>query len=321
MREQTIGEILREARVAKHLTLEDVEEKAAIPSPHLLALELEQFKLIPKDKVETYLQQYGEAVELDTADLLEKYHEQEVGSSDEEQEEHVVESTTNIESIVKTPQDETISIAKSVSDDSIIIGSRSSRYIGSRSSRYKGKEKTNSYLPIVMLCLVALGILAFVSFVTWNQLQSDSKNASTSYSVVHSSSATTTDSTSSESASSTSESSSSKEDTSLKMSTEGSGNSLTVNLSNVTDSLTVEISLSGANSSWVSVTNSESNDSGTLLSSTGTTSYTAVLPSGTTSSLITLGVTEGVTVTIDGQEVDTSALTSTALSYITINIQ
>ena len=313
MREQTVGEILREARVAKHLTLEDVEEKAAIPSPHLLALELEQFKLIPKDKVETYLQQYGEAVELDTADLLEKYHEQEVGSSDEEQEEHVVESTTNIESIVKTPQDETISIAKSASDDSFIIGSRS--------SRYKGKEKTNSYLPIVMLCLVALGILAFVSFVTWNQLQSDSNNASTSYSVVHSSSSTTTDSTSSESSSSTSESSSSEEDTSLKMSTEGSGNSLTVNLSNVTDSLTVEIRLSVADRSWLSVTNSESNDSGTLLSSTGTTSYTAVLPSGTTSSLITLGVTEGVTVTIDGQEVDTSALASTTLSYITINIQ
>lgn len=314
MREQTIGEILREARVAKHLTLEEVEEKTAIPSPHLLALELEQFKLIPKDKIETYLQQYSEAVELDTADLLEKYHEQEVDSSDEEQEEHVVESTTtNTESIVKTPQDETISIAKSASDDSFIIGSRS--------SRYKGKEKTNSYLPIVMLCLVALGILAFVSFVTWNQLQSDSNNASTSYSVVHSSSSTTTDSTSSESSSSTSESSSSEEDTSLKMSTEGSGNSLTVNLSNVTDSLTVEISLSGADSSWVSVTNSESNDSGTLLLSTGTTSYTAVLPSGTTSSLITLGVTEGVTVTIDGQEVDTSALTSTTLSYITINIQ
>lgn len=314
MREQTIGEILREARVAKHLTLEEVEEKTAIPSPHLLALELEQFKLIPKDKIETYLQQYSEAVELGTADLLEKYHEQEVDSSDEEQEEHVVESTTtNTESIVKTPQDETISIAKSASDDSFIIGSRS--------SRYKGKEKTNSYLPIVMLCLVALGILAFVSFVTWNQLQSDSNNASTSYSVVHSSSSTTTDSTSSESSSSTSESSSSEEDTSLKMSTEGSGNSLTVNLSNVTDSLTVEISLSGADSSWVSVTNSESNDSGTLLSSTGTTSYTAVLPSGTTSSLITLGVTEGVTVTIDGQEVDTSALTSTTLSYITINIQ
>lgn len=314
MREQTIGEILREARVAKHLTLEEVEEKTAIPSPHLLALELEQFKLIPKDKIETYLQQYSEAVELDTADLLEKYHEQEVDSSDEEQEEHVVESTTtNTESIAKTPQDETISIAKSASDDSFIIGSRS--------SRYKGKEKTNSYLPIVMLCLVALGILAFVSFVTWNQLQSDSNNESTSYSVVHSSSSTTTDSTSSESSSSTSESSSSEKDTSLKMSTEGSGNSLTVNLSNVTDSLTVEISLSGADSSWVSVTNSESNDSGTLLSSTGTTSYTAVLPSGTKSSLITLGVTEGVTVTIDGQKVDTSALTSTTLSYITINIQ
>ena len=30
MREQTIGEILREARVAKHLTLEEVEEKTII---------------------------------------------------------------------------------------------------------------------------------------------------------------------------------------------------------------------------------------------------------------------------------------------------
>lgn len=311
MREQTIGDILREGRVAKHLTLEEVEELTTIPSPYLLALELEQFKLIPKDQIEGYLQQYGEAVGIDTADLLEKYHEQVAVSLSEEKQEETSEKDTT-DSIVKPSQDEKISITKPVSDDSIAIGSRS--------SRYKSVEKTNSYLPIVMLCLVALGILAFVSFVTWNQLKSDSNNASTSYSVVHSSSTSTTTSSESSSSSSTSESSS-EDDSSLKMSTEGSGNSLTVNLSNVTDSLTVEISLSGADSSWVSVTNSESNDSGTLLSSTGTTSYTAVLPSGTTSSLITLGVTEGVTVTINGQEVDTSALTSTTLSYITINIQ
>ena len=312
MREQTIGDILREGRVAKHLTLEEVEELTTIPSPHLLALELEQFKLIPKDQIEGYLQQYGEAVGIDTADLLEKYHEQVAVSLSEEKQEETPEKDTT-DSIVKPSQDEKISITKPVSNDNIAIGSRS--------SRYKSAEKTNSYLPIVMLCLVALGILAFVSFVTWNQLKSDSNNASTSYSVVHSSSSTSTTTSSESSSSSSTSESSSEDDSSLKMSTEGSGNSLTVNLSNVTDSLTVEISLSGADSSWVSVTNSESNDSGTLLSSTGTTSYTAVLPSGTTSSLITLGVTEGVTVTINGQEVDTSALTSTTLSYITINIQ
>lgn len=314
MREQTIGEILRKGRVSKRLTLEDVEEQTAIPSTHLLALELGQFRLIPHDYIEDYLQRYATLVGLDVATILAQYREQEAASAPVSQVEHRGESTTNAEPVVTPSQNDFTNSANSSSDDRLIIGSRS--------SRYKGKAAAPSYLPIVMLCLVALGILAFVSFVTWNQLQSDSKNASTSYSVVHSSSATTTDSTSSESSSSTSESSSSEEeDDALKMSTEGSGNSLTVNLSNVTDSLTVEISLSGADSSWVSVTNSESNDSGTLLSSTGTTSYTAVLPAGTTSSLITLGVTAGVTVTIDGQKVDTSALTSTTLSYITINIQ
>ena len=72
MREETIGEILRKGRVAKNLTLEDVEEKTAIPSPHLLALELEKFKLIPKDEVETYLQQYAELVDVDAAELLKR---------------------------------------------------------------------------------------------------------------------------------------------------------------------------------------------------------------------------------------------------------
>ena len=45
------------------------------------------------------------------------------------------------------------------------------------------------------------------------------------------------------------------------------------------------------------------------------------LVAGAKTSVITLGVTEGVTVSINGQEVDMSALTSTTVSYITINIQ
>ena len=186
-----------------------------------------------------------------------------------------------------------------------------------QSYRYKSSEKTATYLPIILLCLVALGILAFVSFVTWTQLQSDSNQVKPSYSVVHSSSSS---SSSTPESSSTSESSSSEEK-SLKMETEGGGSNLTVNLSNVTDSLTVDISLAGADSSWVSVSNSEAGDAGTLLSSTGVSSYSATLPAGTKTSVITLGVTAGVNVSINGQAVDTSALTSTTLSYITINIQ
>ncbi|EPZ48392.1 hypothetical protein HMPREF1229_0166 [Streptococcus pyogenes GA40634] len=49
--------------------------------------------------------------------------------------------------------------------------------------------------------------------------------------------------------------------------------------------------------------------------------YTATLPAEITESLLTLGVTNGVSVTIDGQPVDLSPLTSTDLSYITFKIQ
>lgn len=312
MREETIGEILRKGRVAKNLTLEDVEEKTAIPSPHLLALELEKFKLIPKDEVETYLQQYAELVDVDAAELLKRYRAQIFASSIETA--PVVaedEQITIVPSHKKVAKTAPVSVSKPKPEQTDDFG------VGSRSSRYKSSEKTVTYLPIVLLCLVALGILAFVSFVTWTQLQSDSNQVKPSYSVVHSSSSS---SSSTPESSSTSESSSSEEK-SLKMETEGGGSNLTVNLSNVTESLTVDISLAGADSSWVSVSNSEAGDAGTLLSSTGVSSYSATLPAGTKTSVITLGVTAGVNVSINGQAVDTSALTSTTLSYITINIQ
>ena len=314
MREETIGEILRKGRVAKNLTLEDVEEKTAIPSPHLLALELEKFKLIPKDEVETYLQQYAELVDVDAAELLKRYRAQVFASSIE-----TAPVVAEDEKIIIVPSHKKVAKTApvSVSKPKPETEQTDDFGVGSCSSRYKSSEKTATYLPIILLCLVALGILAFVSFVTWTQLQSDSNQAKPSYSVVHSSSSS---SSSTPESSSTSESSSSEEK-SLKMETEGGGSNLTVSLSNVTDSLTVDISLAGADSSWVSVSNSEAGDAGTLLSSTGVSSYSATLPAGTKTSVITLGVTAGVNVSINGQAVDTSALTSTTLSYITINIQ
>ena len=289
MREETIGEILRKGRVAKNLTLEDVEEK-------------------------TYLQQYAELVDVDAAELLKRYRAQVFASSIE-----TAPVVAEDEKIIIVPSHKKVAKTApvSVSKPKPETEQTDDFGVGSRSSRYKRTKKTATYLPIILLCLVALGILAFVSFVTWTQLQSDSNQAKPSYSVVHSSSSS---SSSTPESSSTSESSSSEEK-SLKMETEGGGSNLTVNLSNVTDSLTVDISLAGADSSWVSVSNSEAGDAGTLLSSTGVSSYSATLPAGTKTSVITLGVTAGVNVSINGQAVDTSALTSTTLSYITINIQ
>lgn len=314
MKEQTIGDILRESRVAQHLTLEEVEEKTSISSSYLLALELEQFQLIPENQIEDFIQKYGECVHLDTADLLAKYRKQRAAKLVKEDKKapalkQAAPTSKAVPYKTETPTS-TQRVSQNVRTDDMVVGSRS--------SRHKNEEVTASYIPIILLSLVALGILAFVSLVTWNQLQSDRRTANTDYSVVYSKSSTSSSSSSESTSTSTSSSSS---DNKLKMTTEGGGSNLTVNLSNVPDTVTVDISLSGADSSWVSVTNSASGDSGVLLSSTGTTSYSATLASGTKSSVITLGVTKGVTVTINGQKVDTSAITSTTLSYITLNIQ
>lgn len=314
MKEQTIGDILRESRVAQHLTLEEVEEKTSISSSYLLALELEQFQLIPENQIEDFIQKYGECVHLDTADLLAKYRKQRAAKPVKEDKKapapkQAAPTPKAVPYKTETPTS-TQRVSQNVRTDDMVVGSRS--------SRHKNEEVTASYIPIILLSLVALGILVFVSLVTWNQLQSDRRTANTDYSVVYSKSSTSSSSSSESTSTSTSSSSS---DNKLKMTTEGGGSNLTVNLSNVPDTVTVDISLSGADSSWVSVTNSASGDSGVLLSSTGTTSYSATLASGTKSSVITLGVTKGVTVTINGQKVDTSAITSTTLSYITLNIQ
>lgn len=314
MKEQTIGDILRESRVAQHLTLEEVEEKTSISSSYLLALELEQFQLIPENQIEDFIQKYGECVHLDTADLLAKYRKQRAAKPVKEDKKapapkQAAPTSKAVPYKTETPTS-TQRVSQNVRTDDMVVGSRS--------SRHKNEEVTASYIPIILLSLVALGILAFVSLVTWNQLQSDRRTANTDYSVVYSKSSTSSSSSSESTSTSTSSSSS---DNKLKMTTEGGGSNLTVNLSNVPDTVTVDISLSGADSSWVSVTNSASGDSGVLLSSAGTTSYSATLASGTKSSVITLGVTKGVTVTINGQKVDTSAITSTTLSYITLNIQ
>ncbi|WP_294422480.1 RodZ domain-containing protein [uncultured Streptococcus sp.] len=314
MKEQTIGDILRESRVAQHLTLEEVEEKTSISSSYLLALELEQFQLIPENQIEDFIQKYGECVHLDTADLLAKYRKQRAAKPVKEDKKapapkQAAPTSKAVPYKTETPTS-TQRVSQNVRTDDMVVGSRS--------SRHKNEEVTASYIPIILLSLVALGILAFVSLVTWNQLQSDRRTANTDYSVFYCKSSTSSSSSSESTSTSTSSSSS---DNKLKMTTEGGGSNLTVNLSNVPDTVTVDISLSGADSSWVSVTNSASGDSGVLLSSTGTTSYSATLASGTKSSVITLGVTKGVTVTINGQKVDTSAITSTTLSYITLNIQ
>lgn len=76
MREQTLGDFLRESRVGQKITLDEIENKTGISSHYLLALELDQFKIIPEEDFDSYLSQYADIVNLDFQSLKQRFLEQ-----------------------------------------------------------------------------------------------------------------------------------------------------------------------------------------------------------------------------------------------------
>lgn len=106
--------------------------KTAIPSPHLLALELEKFKLIPADEVEEYLTQYADLVDVDSAKLLKRYRELTNGKT---QKGSAVAEDEKI-TIVPSHKQAVKPVQKQEVENKDEFG------VGSRSSRYKSAEKT-----------------------------------------------------------------------------------------------------------------------------------------------------------------------------------
>lgn len=306
MSEINMGDLLREARVQKKLSLEDIEKQTKIPQHYLLAMELDQFNILPQEKLDPYLKDYTAAVGLNLADLM---------TSQQEPEEKLNTQEEKIDTVIlpKTPEFETPEKDESIR--TLEISPSPSPITSTRSSRYRTKESRPSYLPIISLCFATLAILSFVFYTVWQQTKQSNQTKTSDYSVVSS-----TSSQVSEESSSTSETPTSSSENQTTLTTTGSGDSLSVNVENANNDVEISISLAGAESSWVSVTNSEAGDGGTLLTSNDNNLTTKLL-SGTTSSVITLGVTAGVTVTINGQVVDLSNLASTSVSYITLNIK
>lgn len=306
MSEINMGDLLREARVQKKLSLEDIEKQTKIPQHYLLAMELDQFNILPQEKLDPYLKDYTAAVGLNLADLM---------TSQQEPEEKLNTQEEKIDTVILPKTHEFEIPEKYESIRTLEISPSTSPITSTRSSRYRTKESRPSYLPIISLCFATLAILSFVFYTVWQQTKQSNQTKTSDYSVVSS-----TSSQVSEESSSTSETPISSSENQTTLTTTGSGDSLSVNVENANNDVEISISLAGAESSWVSVTNSEAGDGGTLLTSNDNNLTTKLL-SGTTSSVITLGVTAGVTVTINGQAVDLSNLTSTSVSYITLNIK
>lgn len=278
MRQKSIGEVLRAARESRGWNFADLQRMTKIQAKYLQALEYNDFEYIPdKTYARSFLQRYAEVLELDAAVLLDAYDRNSLVMYYEAGEEAELQSELR--------------------------------------RSYKVKKKNPSYLPLIYLLLASTFILCFVTYIVYSRVQNQARTneTSTSYSVVSQSTVTSTTRSEAESQSSSSSSSSSIPSSSSSQVSEtslivsGGGNDLAVTVKGAKEPITLTLSVSSV-TSWVSLTDTEIAGGFTLSPESPTVS--ATLPSGTTTATLVLGVVRGVEITIAGQKLDTSALTS-----------
>lgn len=283
MRQKSIGEVLRSARESRSWNLIDVQRMTKIQAKYLQALEYNDFEYIPDSNyIESFLVTYADALELDSAVLLDAYKKNSLVIYYEEGEEE--ELSTELK----------------------------------RRYKLRKKNKKDSFLPLFYLLLAAGLMIIFVTFVIHSRMKQISlfSNQSTSYSVTrqvtNSSSSIASTSTSGsviEESSSNSSSSTSSSTTSASemIQVTGSGESISATVSKFT--YPIEITVTADNTtSWISL--SDTTLSGGVTLTPDNPSATTKIEEGVSSATLVLGVVKGVTITIGGQKLDTSALTT-----------
>ncbi|MFC3927981.1 helix-turn-helix domain-containing protein [Streptococcus caprae] len=174
------------------------------------------------------------------------------------------------------------------------------------------KPKKKSYFGLGLLGLVALAVLGFVGYTFYQQFMGVNKQATNTE-------VTTT--TQSDDSANTQTTVSDATISKATIRTEGGGEYLTAYVNQTTTPVEVKFELTNtAGESWVSLTDDYVGEVGSLLNAT-TPTYTTKLTEGATQGVLTLGITPDIKVTINGQELDTSALTTTGISYVTLVVE
>ncbi|HEM3679615.1 TPA: helix-turn-helix domain-containing protein [Streptococcus suis] len=283
MKQKSIGEVLRSARESRSWNLIDVQRMTKIQAKYLQALEYNDFEYIPDSNyIESFLVTYADALELDSAVLLDAYKKNSLVIYYEEGEEE--ELSTELK----------------------------------RRYKLRKKNKKDSFLPLFYLLLAAGLMIIFVTFVIHSRMKQISlfSNQSTSYSVTrqvtNSSSSIAITSTSGnviEESSSNSSSSTSSSTTSASemIQVTGSGESISATVSKFTYPIDITVTADNT-TSWISL--SDTTLSGGVTLTPDNPSATTKIEEGVSSATLVLGVVKGVTITIGGQKLDTSALTT-----------
>ncbi len=280
MRQKSIGEVLREARESRGWTFADIQRMTKIQARLVQALEYNDFEAIPDPDY--------------TRSFLQRYAE-------------VLDLDASV-------------ILHAYDSKSLVVyyeaGEESDASIDLRRN-VKPKKARKSYLPLIYLLLAAIFILIFVAYIVSQRIQNQAITPpSTSYSVVSSTSDSSSMAQTTETAPS-STSSSSSEPSTAELTTSGGGSNLEVMVTGASKPVEVELSVTTA-TSWVSLSDTDLAGGATL--SPENTTVTVTVPETVTNTTLTLGVVEGVTVRVAGQELDLSALTDQS-GYISLTIE
>ncbi|EHJ53002.1 helix-turn-helix domain-containing protein [Streptococcus macacae] len=336
-----IGELLRDARIEKRLSFDDVVEKTGIAPHYILAMELDQLKLLPEGKTNEYLEQYARAVDLDPVSIIHGYRNQELSDdlivpapndnaapepqtddkddNTEEIEVKVADKYFNVTQELPIDIDVTQEITSNKSEKNsdkeskrkksdADIAPEESEKLPSRLSRHSyGKEPQKGFpWTLLVLILLALGIVSYVGYVVYNQLQTDSHKTERSSSQKSSSN------------SNDNKTSTAQNQTKLETDFANGGNNVTV--SNANGKVEITVTLTGSEDNWLSVTNTNEGEAQTTLTADNK-SYTATLAEGATNSTLTINSLSNAEIAINGQKLDTSNLVNAGLNSINLTIQ
>ncbi|CUS26571.1 transcription regulation protein [Paucilactobacillus oligofermentans DSM 15707 = LMG 22743] len=262
-----IGRKLRDARVAKGLTLDDLQQTTKIQKRYLIAIEDEKFDELPGDfYVRAFIKQYAEKVGLDGENLLQEFNEQLPDVHTAEYEEKITENQPTRSSKTKTAS---------------------------------GLDNLRQYIPTVIVVVIVVAILGAIWLTAIHSRSSEKSTNADSSSVSVSSDSTKKYSSSAKKASSDKEKSSTS---SLKV----SSTSLTTSAAtfNVTgkSSKGYTLNLGATEQSWLQVTSNGSTlYSGTLESGD---SKNVKVDSSATSIVLSVGNGDGTKVKLNGKTLD-----------------
>lgn len=270
---KTIGEKLKQIRLNKKISLDELQQITKIQKRYLEAIDNDDFAQLPsKFHIHAFIRQYAEAVGEDGEHLIDVFDGKRKLSDG---------------AIIERPEPETVS--------------------GSRKAIHQEEVSPSKFwtsLPMLLLGIVALAIVAVVGYITWQDHQSDPIIGGTaSFMTVDGSittSSTKENSVALSSSTVVSTTESTKEEKKMAISSgEDTGNAILINITDAKKPLNLEFTAS--NRVWIGVqVNNAYLYQGTLIANE---TQSMSLPETATNAMITLGVANNATIKVNGEEV------------------